>query len=168
MDRLARTVIDCRYIEVVDSSQQLNRQQQQLMARLVPMLQLNIGAQSPKLGHARKAFHFLSKKKNRKKSASAQTRKTNAHPINAFQDLIPRAFASQGWQNVAVGHVGFDFASAPSVQILHNGANHWLTSASTSVGVLVADSLLAEPNLVICQQLLNLYCKTRLACCHIH
>ena len=81
--------------------------------------------------------------------------------INAFQILISRTFASQGWQNVEVGHVGFEFAPAPSIQILHNinGDNHWLASASTSVGVLVADSLLSEPNQVICQQLLDLHCK---------
>ena len=95
---------------------------------------------------------------NHKRRLLEHLRLEDSH-INAFQDLIPRSFVSQGWQNVAVGHVGFDFAPAPSVQILHNGANHWLTSASTSVGVLVADSLLAEPNLMICQQLLNLYCK---------
>ena len=95
---------------------------------------------------------------NHKRRLLDNRRLDDSH-INAFQRLIAQAFASQGWQNVAVGHAGFDFSPAPSVQILHNGNNHWLASASTSDGICVADSLLNEPNLITCQQLLDLYCK---------
>jgi len=77
--------------------------------------------------------------------------------INAMQDLIAEKYASQGWQPVAMGKIGYDFAPAPSVQILHNGSNHWLASASTSQGIYVADSLLTEPNSATKQQLLCLY-----------
>ena len=87
--------------------------------------------------------------------------------INAFQRLIAESVASQGWQQTAIGGVGYDFAPAPSVQILHNGTNHWLTSASTRSGVVVADSLFTEPNAATCQCLLHLYCLDKQECLEV-
>jgi len=88
--------------------------------------------------------------------------------INAFQRLISHAIVSQGWQHVTVGHIGYEFAPAPSIQIMHNENNHWLVSASTVHGIFVADSLLTVPNLATQRQLLQLYSKPGESNAHIN
>jgi hypothetical protein len=95
---------------------------------------------------------------NHRRRLNNKRRLDDSH-INAFQQLIPQAIASQGWQDVAVGRISYEYSPPPSVQILHDGSGHWLVSAATSDGVIIADSLKTSPNAFTRQRLLELYIK---------
>ena len=81
--------------------------------------------------------------------------------IDAFQALLRESYPTvQGWQcpTLAVhAEDGYERRTCLSVQIHHNGHDHWLVSARTAAGVFLADSLLVEPSGTLPKQLVDLY-----------
>lgn len=85
---------------------------------------------------------------------------TDGH-IHYFQALLRRQHDRvDGWQAVQPDIRFLWLPASHSVQIMHDGENHWLVSAQFNGRVRVVDSYhAAEPNEYVCRRLLELYAQ---------
>ncbi|XP_077991053.1 uncharacterized protein LOC144445388 [Glandiceps talaboti] len=81
--------------------------------------------------------------------------------INTVQKLISEKFPTvPGLQDTLLGaHLQFNEAAVNSVQIMHNGGFHWVTSSSIAGKVTLFDSMYTKPSAKLECQLANLYAQ---------